>query len=76
MPIGRYRGQSGVHVTVEVAGGDTHEFEVTNERYVDLLEELELSPQAVAVMVDDRPVPADREVKAEHVQIVRLVEGG
>lgn len=63
-------------VTVEVVGEETHEFEVTDERYADLLAHLDLSPQAVAVLVDDRPVPVDRQVAAEHVRVVRLVEGG
>lgn len=65
-----------VHVTVEVVGEDTHEFDVTDERYVDLLNDLDLSPHAVAVFVDGRPVPEDRPVKAQTARVVRLVRGG
>jgi sulfur carrier protein len=65
-----------VHVTLSVVGGETREFEVTDATYGDLLAELELSPQEASVLVDGRPVPADREVDATEAEVLRLVKGG
>jgi sulfur carrier protein len=65
-----------VDVTVEVVGGETYTVDVTDETYADLLGQLDLSPQAVAVFVDGRPVPEDREVQSGHARVVRLVQGG
>lgn len=68
--------RSPVHVTVEVVGEETHEFDVTDETYADLLDALDLSPHAVAVFVDGRPVPENQPVEAETARVVRLVRGG
>jgi sulfur carrier protein len=65
-----------MRVTLEVVGGDTHEFEVGEETYADLLSEVGLSPHEVSVMVDGRPVPEDQPVAAEHVRVLRIVQGG
>jgi len=65
-----------MRVTVEVVGEDTHEFDVTDETYADLLAEVELSPHEVSVMVDGTPVPEDQPVDAEHVRVLRLIRGG
>ncbi|CQH62222.1 MULTISPECIES: ubiquitin-like small modifier protein 2 [Halobacterium] len=65
-----------MRVTVEVVGEDTHEFDVTDETYADLLEAVELSPHEVSVMVDGTPVPEDQPVDAEHVRVLRLIRGG
>lgn len=65
-----------MRVTLEVLGGDEHEFSVTDETYADLLSAVGLSPHEVAVMVDGRPVPEDQPVEAEHVRVIRLVKGG
>jgi sulfur carrier protein len=65
-----------MQVTVEVVGEDTHEFDVTDETYADLLEAVELSPHEVSVMVDGRPVPEDQPVDADHVRVLRLIRGG
>lgn len=65
-----------MHVTVEVVGEETHEFDVTDETYAELLDDIDLSPQAVAVFVDGRPVPEDRPVEAETARVVKLVRGG
>jgi sulfur carrier protein len=65
-----------VHVTVEVVGDDTYTFDVTDETYADLLAALDLSPQAVGVFVDGRPVPEDQPVETKSVRVVRLVRGG
>ena len=64
-----------MQVTVEVVGEDTHEFDVTDETYADLLEAVELSPHEVSVMVDGRPVPEDQPVEADHVRVLRLIRG-
>jgi sulfur carrier protein len=66
-----------MHVTVEVAGEDTHEVEVdADATYADLLAPLDLSPHTVSVMVDDRTVPTDQPVETDHVRVVRLIKGG
>ncbi|NIB98154.1 ubiquitin-like small modifier protein 2 [Halobacterium sp. R2-5] len=65
-----------MRVTVEVVGEDTHEFDVTDETYADLLAEVDLSPHEVSVMVDGAPVPEDQPVDAEHVRVLRLIRGG
>jgi len=65
-----------MRVTVEVVGGETREFDVTDETYADLLADLELSPHEVSVMVDGAPVPEDQPVDADHVRVLRLIRGG
>jgi len=67
-----------VTYTVELVGGDTHEVRRTVDTYADLLGPLELSRHEVSILVDGRPVPADRPVDADvdRVRVVRLVKGG
>lgn len=66
-----------MHVTVEVAGEDTHELDVGDDAtYADLLGPLDLSPHEVSVLVDDQTVPTDQPVDADRVQVVRLIKGG
>ncbi|QIO21557.1 ubiquitin-like small modifier protein 2 [Haloarcula sp. JP-L23] len=66
-----------MNVTVEVAGEDTHELTVADDAtYADLLAPLELSPHAVSVLVDDKTVPTNQPVEADHVRVVRLIKGG
>ncbi len=65
-----------VRVTLEVVGGSEHEFEVEDATYSDLLEEIGLSPNEVAVLVDGRPVPEDQPVDADRARVLRLVAGG
>jgi sulfur carrier protein len=65
-----------MNVTVEVVGEGSHEFDVDDETYADLVSEVGLSPHEVSVMVDGRPVPEDQPVEAEHVKILRLIKGG
>lgn len=65
-----------MHVTLEVVGGDAHEFEVTDETYADLLDSMDLSVHEVAVLVDGRPVPEDQAIEAEHATVLRIVQGG
>jgi sulfur carrier protein len=65
-----------MRVTVEVVGDETHEFDVSDATYADLLEKVDLSPHEVSVMVDGRPVPEDQAVEAEHVRVLRLIRGG
>lgn len=70
--------QRTVRVTVSVAGDEVHELEVEDGEatYGDLLSAVGLSPQEAAVLVDGRPVPEDRTVDAERVEVLRLIEGG
>ncbi|MXR21582.1 ubiquitin-like small modifier protein SAMP2 [Halobacterium bonnevillei] len=65
-----------MRVTVEVVGEDTHEFDVDDETYADLLGRIDLSPHEVSVMVDGTPVPEDQPVAADHVRVLRLIKGG
>lgn len=62
--------------TLDVVGGDVHEFDVSGETYADLLDAVGVSSHEVAVLVDGTPVPEDRPVEAEHARVVRIVKGG
>ncbi|MFD1586679.1 ubiquitin-like small modifier protein 2 [Halorientalis brevis] len=68
-------------VTVEVVGEDTYEVDVgaldgSEPTYADLLAAVDYSPHEVSVMVDGVPVPEDRPVEADHVRVLRLIQGG
>lgn len=65
-----------MRVTVDVVGGETHEVEVADGTYADLLADVGLSPHEVSVLVDGRPVPEDGRVDAERVEVLRLIKGG
>jgi peroxiredoxin Q/BCP len=65
-----------MNVTVEVVGEESHDLEVEDATYADLLAEVDLSPHEVSVMVDGRPVPEDKPVEADHVKVLRLIKGG
>jgi sulfur carrier protein len=66
-----------MRVTVAVVGGETREVDVSDDAtYADLLADLELSPHEVSVMVDGTPVPEDQPVDADHVRVLRLIQGG
>jgi len=65
-----------MNVTVEVVGEGSHDLEVEDATYADLLAEVDLSPHEVSVMVDGRPVPEDQPVEADHVKVLRLIKGG
>ncbi|RKD93762.1 ubiquitin-like small modifier protein SAMP2 [Halopiger aswanensis] len=77
-----------MHVTVDVKGEGTHEFDLealaaaeesdggSGPTYADLLREVDLSPHEVSVLVDGRPVPEDQPVESDHVTVLRLIKGG
>jgi len=65
-----------MRVTLDVVGEASHEFEVTDETYADLLAEVGLSSHEVSVLVDGRPVPEDQRATADEARVVRLVRGG
>lgn len=65
-----------MQVSVRVVGGETHDLDLPDPTYADLLDEVDLSPHEVAVLVDGRPVPEDARVDAGEVEVVRLVQGG
>jgi peroxiredoxin Q/BCP len=65
-----------MNVTVEIVGEGSHDLEVDDATYADLLAEVDLSPHEVSVMVDGRPVPEDQSVEADHVTVLRLIKGG
>ena len=62
-------------VTVEVVGSETHELDVEGT-YADLLNAVGLGPHEATVLVDGRPVPADGEIDADRVRVLRLIRGG
>lgn len=62
-------------VTVRVVGGDTHEIAVEGT-YADLLDAVGLGRHEATVLVDGNPVPADSEIDAECVRVLRLIKGG
>lgn len=65
-----------MQVTLEVVGDDEHAFDVEEATYADLLAEIDLSPNEVAVIVDGRPVPEDQPVEPGRARVLRLVSGG
>lgn len=65
-----------MRVTMDVVGGETHEFDVTDETYADLVGALGFSVHEVAVLVDGRPVPEDQPATADRAEVLRLVSGG
>lgn len=65
-----------VRVTVDVVGDQTHDVDLENPTYADLVRAVDLSPHEVSVMVDGRPVPVDQPVETTAVRVLRLVKGG
>ena len=66
-----------MQVTAEVVGETTHDLDLDEgATYADLCRAVGYSPHEVAVLVDDRPVPEDREVDAAEVRVLRLLRGG
>lgn len=65
-----------MRVTLEVVGGEVHEFDVDEATYADLLAEVGLSPNEVAVLVDGRPVPEDQPVETGRARVLRIISGG
>jgi len=64
-------------VTVDVAGGPTHERSVPDDAtFGDLVADLDVSVHQVALLVDGRPRPADAPIDADRVRVVRLIKGG
>lgn len=65
-------------VTVELVGEGTRELDPAGGTYGDLLGPLEVSRHEVSILVDGRPVPADRRIDGDvdHVRVVRLIKGG
>ena len=65
-----------MRVVLEVVGDAEHEFDVESATYAELLAEVGLTPNEVAVLVDGRPVPEDQAVEPGRARVVRLVSGG
>lgn len=65
-------------VTVALAGEQTHEVAAADKTYADLLAPFDVSKHEVSLLVDGRPVPEDQPVgtDVEHVEVVRLIQGG
>jgi len=64
-------------VTCEMLGGGTRELELdADATYGDVLEAVGLSTQEATVLVDDTPVPEDRPIETDSVQVLRLIKGG
>ncbi|ACM56035.1 ubiquitin-like small modifier protein SAMP2 [Halorubrum lacusprofundi] len=66
-----------MHVTVEVVGEGTAEYDLPDDAtYADLIREAGYHPQEASALVDGSPVPGDRLVDAESVRLLRLIKGG
>lgn len=66
-----------MNVSVEVVNDTTHEVTLdASDTYADCLRAVGLSVHEATVLVDGRPVPDDAPVEADHVQVLRLVQGG
>jgi len=66
-----------MHVTVEVVGEGTAEYDLPDDAtYADLIREAGYHPSGEAsALVDGSPVPGDRLVDAESVRLLRLIKG-
>jgi len=72
-----WTGRSSMHVTVEVVGEGTAEYDLPDDAtYADLIREAGYHPQEASALVDGSPVPGDRLVDAESVRLLRLIKGG
>jgi len=65
-----------VKTILSIVGGDSHEFDVSNETYVDLLRDINISPNEVVILVDGIPVPHDSPVTATHSKLLTVLSGG
>ena len=65
-----------MQVTVDVKGEDSHEVDLPEPTYADLLSAVDLSPHEASVLVDGRPVPEDQPVESDRVTVLRLIKGG
>jgi len=66
-----------MRVTVDVAGGDSHEVTVEEgATYADLLAPLAFGVHEVSFVVDGRPIPEDQPVETDRVRVLRLIRGG
>jgi len=64
-------------VTVDVVGEGTEEHSLAADAtYADLIRAAGYHPQEASVLVDGSPVPGDRTVDADRVQLLRLIQGG
>ena len=61
---------------LSIVGGDSHEFDVSNETYVDLLRDINISPNEVVILVDGIPIPHDSPVTATHSKLLTVLSGG
>lgn len=68
---------AGMHVTVEVVGGDERDCVLDDDAtYADLIREAGYHPQEASILVDDSPVPGDGVVDVKRVTLLRLIKGG
>jgi sulfur carrier protein len=70
-----------MRVTVEVVGAETETVDLAGlaaaePTYADLLDAVGYSPHEVSVLVDGKPVPEDQPVGTDHVEVLRLIQGG
>lgn len=65
-------------ITVELAGEGSRELDAAGKTYADLLAPFDVSKHEVSMLVDGRPVPEDQPVEGDvdHVEVVRLIQGG
>lgn len=66
-----------MNVTVDVVGEGTETHDLADDAtYDDLIRAAGYHPQEASVVVDGSPVPGDRVVDADEVQLLRLITGG
>lgn len=66
-----------MQVTVDVVGEGEREVSLdADATYADLLRACSFSPHEATVLVEGSPVPEDAPVRAERVEVLRLVKGG
>tara|TARA_B110000116_G_C16783463_1_gene559589 strand:- start:1625 stop:1891 length:267 start_codon:yes stop_codon:yes gene_type:complete len=65
-----------VKATFSIIGDESYEFNVTNETYADILNKINMSPNAVVILVDGIPVPYDSPVVSSHSEFLKVLSGG
>lgn len=65
-----------MEIEVTVAGEGQRLLEIDGTAYADVLRALDLSLNEAVVLVDGRPVPADGQIDARSLTVLRLVHGG
>jgi len=66
-------------VNVKITRGDSSNKSIMirdGSTYNDVLSSLNINPETVIIMVNNRPVPVDEKVYTDHMEILIIVSGG